>query len=135
MRQSRFAYFGAFELVVAGVLAAAFGPTVVATNPAVPLLVLAGVLAILGSRVAAVEVGGVRVTWRHLVAASYVSFAAMWPLVYGPDVLAGNRAAEDLFMLALAVANALVFGFIGFDVARAGPHFEITPDVERELGA
>jgi|AntRauTorcE11898_2_1112593.scaffolds.fasta_scaffold01063_7 xanthosine utilization system XapX-like protein len=133
MRQSRFAYFGVFELVVAGVLAAAFGSLVVTTSPAVPLLVLAGILAVLGARVAAIELRGRRVTWRHLVAASYVSFAAMWPFIYGPDVLAGSRAAGDLFMLVLAAGNALLFAFIGFDVGRGGRHFEITPNVDRVL--
>lgn len=133
MRQSRFVYVGVLELLLAGALVALFGPVVLTGSHVVALLVVAGVAAVLAGCVAAIELGAITVTWRHLVAASYLAFAVMWPLVYAPHVLAGTASVEDLLMFGVAVTSALVFAFVGFDIARDGRHFEVTPNVDRVL--
>lgn len=134
MRQSRFVYIGVLELLLAGALVALFGPVVLTGSHVVALLVVAGVAAVLAGCVAAIELGAVTVTWRHLVAASYLAFAVMWPLVYGPHVLAGTASGEELLMFGVAATSALVFAFVGVDVARGGRHFDLTSDVERTVG-
>ncbi|MFC6951912.1 hypothetical protein [Halorubellus litoreus] len=133
MRQSRFAWFGVVELLLAAALLAVFGPVVLTTTAVVPLVVVSGILAILAARYAVIEVAGVSVTWRSLVGASYLAFAVMWPLIYGPTVLFGDPVAEDYLMFVVAVVSAGCFLFFGIDIARGGRHFDVTGDVDRVL--
>lgn len=133
MRQSRFVWFGVLELVLVAGLLAVFGPVVLRSTAVVPLIAVSGVLAILAGRYAAIEAAGVRVTWRTLVGASYLAFAVMWPLIYGPTVLFGDPNAGDYLMFVVAVVSAGCFLLFGLDVARGGRHFEVTGDVDRVL--
>lgn len=133
MRQSRFVYFGLLEIAVAVVFVALFGPAGLFASPLVALLVVSGVLAVLGGTVASIDLGGVAVTWRHLLGASYAVAAATLPVLYAPDVLAGTATDLDYLMFACGLITAVCLGFFAVEVARDGRHYEITGDVDRVL--
>ncbi|WP_227355508.1 hypothetical protein [Haladaptatus salinisoli] len=59
-----------------------------------------------------------RIEWYRLAGLGYLCFAASYLLT--------NLAAEDeLWWLAVSLATAALFGFMGFDIARGGRHFDI----------
>lgn len=133
MRQSRFRWLGVLEFVIAGALLAAFGPRMLAAEPTVALFFVSAALLVLAGSVAAVSLGSRTVTWRHLVGAAYLAFAAMWPLMHVPDVLAAGATTEDLVMFGAAAVTMACLAFFAIDIARDGRHFDVTGDVDRVL--
>jgi hypothetical protein len=133
MRQSRFSLLGVALVVVPLGFAAVFGWRAALDQATMPLLLVAGLLTVLSGRVAAVELGGVRVSWRHILAAGYVLMAVSFPLSH--LAATGTPSADDYVLLGAAAVTACCLLFFAFDVVRGGRHFEITPNVERVLGA
>jgi|GEM_PF-1436871 hypothetical protein len=134
MRQSRFVAFGVVLVLVPAAFAALFGWRAVLEQSAMGLFLLAGGLAVLGARVAAVEVGTVRVSWRHLVGASFLVVALANVTREVPRVLAGTASSYELLMAGWFVVMSCLLAFVGIDIARNGRHFDITPDVDRVVG-
>ncbi|WP_458207171.1 hypothetical protein [Haladaptatus sp. NG-SE-30] len=61
------------------------------------------------------------VEWYRLAGAGYLCFAASYLLT--------NLATEnELWWVAVTVVGTAVFGFMGFDIARGGRHFDIDTD-------
>jgi polyferredoxin len=134
MKQSSLRYLGAFDLVLVLAFLLVFGVGALLSGPVIPLMALAGVFALLGGSVAALSLGPVTVTWRHLVGVSYALFAVVLPASYIPDVLDGAASTPEVAMFAVTAIGGLTLLFIGFDIARGGKHFEITEDVDTVVG-
>lgn len=133
MRQSRFVWFGTLFILAPVAFAALFGWRAVLEAPELLVYGFAGVVAVLGARVAAVQVGRVQVSWRHLVGASWL-LIALANVVDGLTTVLGATGSTAALVSAggLLVASCCI-GFFGIDVARDGRHFEVTPDVDRVL--
>lgn len=133
MRQSRFSLLGALLVVVPLAFAAAFGWRAVFEAPEMLVYGFAGVIAVVGGRVAAVEVGRVGVSWRVLVGGSWL-LVALANVVDGlATVLDGAGSTAVLVSTGGLLVASCCIAFAGFDIARGGRHFEITPDVDRVL--
>ncbi|NHN42095.1 hypothetical protein G9C85_10705 [Halorubellus sp. JP-L1] len=131
MRQSRFSLLGALLLVVPLGFAAIFGWRTALEQSTMPLMFLTALLAILAGRVAAVELGGVRLSWRHLLATAYVLAAISFPLQQAPRTLAGATSTGQHVLFGATVVTACCLVFFAVEIARDGRHFEITADVDR----
>jgi hypothetical protein len=133
MRQSRFSLLGGLLVVVPLAFAAAFGWRAVFEAPEMLVYGFAGVIAVVGARVAAVEVGRVRVSWRVLVGGSWL-LVALANVVDGlTAVLDGAGSAAVLVSTGGLLVASCCIAFVGFEVARDGRHVEVTADVERVL--
>ncbi|MFC6951913.1 hypothetical protein [Halorubellus litoreus] len=132
MRQSLFAWFGVLLLLVPAAFAAMFGWRAALGQSTMPLFAVAGVLAVLAGRVAAVELGGVSVSWRYLLGSAY-GLVAVGNLLGVPATLSAADATAGLVSAGAAVVVSLCIGFMGIDIARDGRHFEIRGNVERVL--
>jgi hypothetical protein len=132
MRQSLFAWFGVLLLLVPAAFAGVFGWRAALDQPSMPLFVLAGALGVLGARVAAVELGGVSVSWRVLLGAAYCLVALANALSF-TDVFATGTSTTSLVAAGAALVGSLCLAFMGVDIARDGRHFRITGDVDRVL--
>lgn len=132
MRQSLFAWFGGLLLLVPAVFAAVFGWRAALDQPTMPLFAVAGVLVVLAGRVAAVELGGVSVSWRVVLGAAYLMIAVANALSFA-DTLTAASSTTSLVVAAGAVGGSLCIAFMGVDIARDGRHFEITGNVDRVL--
>jgi hypothetical protein len=133
MKQSSFRYLGAFDLVLVAAFLVAFGVGALGSTP-IALMVLAGVAALLAGSLAELSVGPLTVPWRGFAAATYLLFAVLLPATYLPHVIAGTATASETALFAVSCVTALLFVFMGFDIARGGKHFEIEPNVERVVG-
>lgn len=133
MKQSSFRYLGGFDLLLVAGFLAAFGVGALGTTP-IALMALAGIAALLAGSLAKLFVGPITVPWRGFAAATYLLFAAMLPATYLPHIVAGTATTTETAMFAVSCVSALVFVFMGFDIARGGKHFEIRPNVERVVG-
>ena len=133
MKQSSFRYLGAFDLVLVAAFLAAFGVGALGSTP-IALMVLAGVAALLAGSLAELSVGPLSVPWRGFAAATYLLFAVLLPATYLPHVSAGTATASETALFAVSCVTALLFVFMGFDIARGGKHFRIEPNVERVVG-
>lgn len=63
-----------------------------------------------------------------------MAFALVWPAIYVPDVLAGTVSGHNLLVYVVAMAGTLLLVLYGFDIARGGRHFTVTPEIEWTLG-
>lgn len=134
MKQSSLRYLGALDLLLVAALLLAFGPQVAAASPVPAMMGVAGLCALLAGSVAAVSVGPVTVSWRHLVGAAYAMFAVMLPAIYGPGVLDGTATGGELALFGVMTVGGATLLFVGYDIARGGKHFDITADVQRTVG-
>jgi hypothetical protein len=132
VKQSSFRYVGAFDLLLVGLLAAAFGPRVLLATPVALAMTAAGVLLFVGGSVAALSLGPVTVSWRQLLGAGYLLFAAVVPSLYVGDLLAGTATAEELFLFLASSLGSVALVVMGVEVARDGDHFSVTPTVGTE---
>lgn len=133
MKQSSFRYLGVFDLVMVAAFLAVFGVGALVSAP-IALMVLAGVAAMLAGSLAQLSVGPVTIPWRGFAAATYLLFAALLPATYLPHVVAGTATTSETAMFAVSCISAVIFVFMGFDIARGGKHFRIEPNVERVVG-
>lgn len=111
-----FRWFGLFVLLLNVGLAALFGVDGLAHVDVAGQLLLgvcSGLLLVLSS----VDLPW-DVPWYRLVGLGYVCFAA-WLL------LSFLASGDDGWWIAVSVLNALIFVFIGLDVARGGRHFRV----------
>jgi hypothetical protein len=134
VKQSRYRYLGILDLLVVAAFVGLFGPVALTRNVVIPGMIVAGVLALLAGSVAAISVGPITVTWRHLIGVSYVTFALALPTHYAHAVLAGTASAAEIALFAAAAAGACSLLFYGVDVARDGRHFKVEADVETTVG-
>jgi hypothetical protein len=132
MKQSSFRYLGIFDLALVAAFVAGFGVGTLVSTPAL-VMVLAGLAALLAGTLAELSVGPLAVSWRGFAAAMYLLFGVLLPGVYLPEVVAGTAATEEIALFAVSCVSALVFVFIGVDIARDGDHFEVEPNVERTI--
>jgi hypothetical protein len=131
MRQSRFSWLGAFVLLVPVAFAAVFGWRTAVGQWTIPLMVLGGLLTVLSGRVAAVELGDHRISWRHLLAGAYGLFAVLIPIQQARWT--GSSSTEGYVLLAGAVVTACCLLLFAVEIARDGRHFDVTPNVDRVL--
>jgi hypothetical protein len=132
MRQSRFSWLGAFVLLVPVAFAAVFGWRTTVEQWTIPLMIPGGLLTVLSGRVAAIELGGRRVSWRYLLAAGYVLFAVSIPVQQVHWT--GSGSTEGYVSIGAAVLTASCLLFFAVEVARDGRHFDVTSNVDRVLG-
>jgi len=133
MRQSWFSLLGALLVVVPLAFAAAFGWRAVFEAPEMLAYAFAGVTAVVGARVAAVEVGRVRVSWRVLVGGSWL-LVAFANVVDGlATVLDGPGSTAVLVSTGGLLVASCCIAFVGFEIARDGRHVEVTSNVDRVL--
>lgn len=78
---------------------------------------LAGTLFLLGGLVDGISIGKYRVRWCVFsgIAVTLVGLSLSVSLFFDPQL---NGAAGRTFIRIVAIANALLFGYIGFDTAR-----------------
>lgn len=133
MKQSSFRYLGGLDLVIVAAFLAAFGVGALGSTPIV-LMMLAGVAALLAGSLAELSVGALIVPWQWFAAATYLLFAALLPATYLPHVVAGTATTTETTLFAVSCVSALLFVFMGFDIARGGNHFEVRANVERVVG-
>ena len=131
MRQSRFSLLGALVLLVPLAFAAAFGWRATVEQWTMLLVVLGGLLTVLAGRVAAVELGNRRVSWRHLLASAYVLFAVSLPVQQAHWT--GSGSMEGYVSLGAAVVTACCLLWFAVEIARDGRHLEVTSNVDRVL--
>ncbi|MFC7081732.1 hypothetical protein [Halorussus caseinilyticus] len=134
MKQSRFRYLGAFDLLLVAAFVAVFGVRALTASVVVPAMALAGVSAIVAGSVAEVSVGPLALSWRHFVGATYALFGLLLPGSYLSSVVSGTASRAELALFAVASVGALSLLFYGYDVVRGGEHFEVEPDVETVVG-
>ncbi|MFC5368254.1 hypothetical protein [Salinirubrum litoreum] len=132
MKQSSFRYVAVLDLLLVGLLVAAFGPQAVLATPVVPAMTLAGVLLFVGGSVEESSLGPVTLSWRQLLGAGYVLAAVAISSVYVGEGLAGSATGRDLFLLVVSSLGALTLVVVGVEVARDGEHFAVTPTVGTE---
>lgn len=131
MKQSSFRYLGLVDLLLVAVVVAAFGAPAVTASPILPAMAVAGALAVLAGSVASLSVGPVAAGWRQAAGASYALFALGFPAQFAAVALSGHASSTTVAIFGAASVGSLSILFLGVDVARDGPHFRVTPNVDR----